>query len=734
MKTILLPFVLAIAGLLAGCSSGNSSSSNPTLTSIAVTPATMSVTAGQTQQYKAVGTYSNSTSQDITAMATWTSSSTGTATITSPGGLATTSAVGTTTITASMSGVSGTAALTVTAAAPTLVSIALAPVAPSVAAGLTQQFTATGTYSDGSTQSLTSTATWTSSNTAVATIIAGGLATTLTQGTTTITAGLSGVTGTTTLTVTAAVLESIAITPADDSVPVGTLTQLTATGTYSDGSVQNLTTTATWTSSDTAVATIAASGVATALAVNATPVTITAASGSISGSTQLTVTSATLNSISITGAPTVTIANLTSYKFNAFGSYNDGSQRNITSLVTWSSSATNVATISASGVALASAAGNTTITATLGSVNSSVVLLVTAANATSIVVAPSTQTLEPLTKQTYTAVGNFLDPSTHDVTQQNITQNVAWSSSNPTAATISNTSPNIGVATALAAGSTMISATFDGVIGSVPLDVGPGTLTKITLTPASAGVALNSTLSLQAIGTFSDGRSEHIEPFAMWMSSATGVASVNGIGIVKGVSIGGPVTITCTLGSVSATASMTVEALTSIAISPATASVAAGTSVNLTATGTLTDLTTQNLTNSVTWTSSNTAAATVGSGSTAAGVVTGDAPGTTTITAAFSGEVAVAQVTVTDATLNLITITPSSPAIVLGATEQFNATGTFSDGTTENLIGQVTWTSSDIEVAIIDATGMATPTGEGTTTISATLGTVNGTAVLAVNP
>jgi hypothetical protein len=162
--------------------------------------------------------------------------------------------------------------------------------------------------------------------------------------------------------------------------------------------------------------------------------------------------------------------------------------------------------------------------------------------------------------------------------------------------------------------------------------------------------------------------------------------------------------------------------------------VAAGTSVNLTATGTLTDLTTQNLTNSVTWTSSNTAAATVGSGSTAAGVVTGDAPGTTTITAAFSGEVAVAQVTVTDATLNLITITPSSPAIVLGATEQFNATGTFSDGTTENLIGQVTWTSSDIEVAIIDATGMATPTGEGTTTISATLGTVNGTAVLAVNP
>src|ERR1700691_3387425 len=104
MKTMLLPFVLAFAGLLAGCSSGSSSSSNPTLTSIAVTPATMSVTAGQTQQYKAVGTYSNSTTQDITAMATWTSSNTAVATIIA-GGLATTLTQGTTMVTAGLSGV-----------------------------------------------------------------------------------------------------------------------------------------------------------------------------------------------------------------------------------------------------------------------------------------------------------------------------------------------------------------------------------------------------------------------------------------------------------------------------------------------------------------------------------------------------------------------------------------------------------------------------------------------------
>ena len=64
-----------------------------------------------------------------------------------------------------------------TGAAPTLASIVVTPSNPSLLAGATQQFTATGTYSDGSTQNVTSQATWTSSSTTVATISASGLAT-----------------------------------------------------------------------------------------------------------------------------------------------------------------------------------------------------------------------------------------------------------------------------------------------------------------------------------------------------------------------------------------------------------------------------------------------------------------------------------------------------------------------------------------------------------------------------
>lgn len=83
---------------------------------------------------------------------------------------------------------------------PTLSSISLTPASQTLAKGGTQQLTLTGTYTDGSTQSLTG-ATWTSSNTAVATVTSSGLATAVSAGTSTISATLSGVTGSTALTV-----------------------------------------------------------------------------------------------------------------------------------------------------------------------------------------------------------------------------------------------------------------------------------------------------------------------------------------------------------------------------------------------------------------------------------------------------------------------------------------------------------------------------------------------------
>jgi hypothetical protein len=189
----------------------------PTLVSIAVTPLNATNLVGGTQQYTATGTYSDSSTQNVTSQATWSSSKPTVATI-STSGLATAVSAGSTTISAALSGVTGSTTLTVQTP-PTLVSIAVTPLNATNLVGGTQQYAATGTYSDSSTQNVTSQAAWSSSKTTVATISASGLATGVSAGSATISATLAGVTGSTTLTV--------------QGVPLAITTASLATGTVS---------------------------------------------------------------------------------------------------------------------------------------------------------------------------------------------------------------------------------------------------------------------------------------------------------------------------------------------------------------------------------------------------------------------------------------------------------------------------------------------------------------------
>jgi hypothetical protein len=174
------------------------------------------------------------------------------------------------------------------AAAPTLQSIAVTPASPSVSKGQTQQFVATGTFSDNSKKDLTSQVTWASATPSVATITGAGLATAVATGTSTISAKFNGITGSTVLTVTAPTLQSIGVTPINPSVDKGLTEQFAATGTFSDNSQQNLTSQVTWSSATTSVATITAAGLASA--VGAGTSTISAKLNGVTGSTVLTVT------------------------------------------------------------------------------------------------------------------------------------------------------------------------------------------------------------------------------------------------------------------------------------------------------------------------------------------------------------------------------------------------------------------------------------------------------------
>jgi uncharacterized protein YjdB len=685
-----------------------------------VTPAQPSLAAGLQQQFKATATYSDGTSQDLTSTATWASSQASVATI-SEGGLATTKATGNTTITATSGSIFGTATLNVTSAS--LVSIAVTPGNPSVPVGVTQQFAATGTFTDSSTQDLTASVTWSAMANTTASITTAGLAKGLAVGTATITATSGSISGSTNLTVTNATLASLAITPATPTVPLGLLEQFTATGTYSDASTHDLTNSVTWASSASTIASITAAGQATARNLGST--SISAKLGSIQDSTTLTVSAASLRSITIGGD--VTIATNTSHSFTAIGTFNDGSTRNISSNVTWGSSDSTVATMSPSyPVAKGIHVGTAQISATLNSITASANLNVTTATISSISVTPANLQLPANIEQRYFATGLFSDSSTQD-----LSLDVAWSSTMSAVASV--TSP--GNTKTLSSGTTMIQAAFGGMMGSTSLTVSSATLTSITMRPASAQIAPGTVLGFSAIGNYSDGTTQPLQfNVATWTSSETTVATVDSIGDVTGESAGSS-TITAAQNGISSTASLVVQSspLQSIVIAPAGANVPVEIGVPLTATGQFGDGTTQNLTNSVTWTCTPSSIATISNVQSFQGTVTGVAPGTATVTAVFAGVVGTSTVNTTSATLTRMTVTPANPGIAQGTNQQLTATGQFSDGTSLNLTRQVTWSSSDVSIAVINSSGIATPAATGSSTITATLNGVSGSTLLTVH-
>jgi 6-phosphogluconolactonase (cycloisomerase 2 family) len=147
---------------------------------------------------------------------------------------------------------------------PHLVGVAVTPNSASIALGLTQQFSAAGTYSDGTTKDVTSTATWTSAATDVASVSAAGLVSSLAQGQSNITATLSGVSGSASITVGPAQMVAISITPAQAAIYVGSAPQqFSATATYTDKSTTDISGTVTWVVSNSHVAQIDSHGLAT---------------------------------------------------------------------------------------------------------------------------------------------------------------------------------------------------------------------------------------------------------------------------------------------------------------------------------------------------------------------------------------------------------------------------------------------------------------------------------------
>jgi hypothetical protein len=509
---------------------------------------------------------------------------------------------------------------------------------------MSQQYAATGTYSDGSTLDLTNAVTWSAGNGSVATVNGQGLASSVALGSGSVTATSGSITGSTTVTVTPAVLVSIAVTPAIPVIPLGTTQQFTATGTYTDGSTQNITGTVEWSSDTPTVATISntAGSQGGASSEGEGTATITASVGTVSGSTTLSVTSATLVSLAITPA-SVSLALGTTQQFTAIGTFTDGSTQNLTSTVTWSSDTVSTATINNAGLASSVGTGSANITASSGSVSSTTVLTVTAAALVSIAINPPAATIPLGMTQQFTASGTYTDGSTQDLTQSG-----HWSSTVAGVATISNSSGTAGLATTLGTGTTTIGISSGGVNAAVPLVVNPAALATIAITPQAPTIALGTSQQFTAMGTYTDGS-------------------------------------------------------------------------------------TQDVTTVVTWSSSNAMVAIISNSSGSFGLATSSGQGTATITAASASISSSTPITVGQASVSSIAVTPASISINVGSSEQFTAVATYSDGTSHDITQSATWTSSTPDVASVNSTGLAIGMLAGMTTVSASAGSVTGSASLTVS-
>ena len=170
-------------------------------------------------------------------------------------------------------------------------------------------------------------------------------------------------------------LTSLAVSPTSASLIQGNTVQVTATGTYDDGSTKNLTGSATWTTSDSSVATVTSGGLVKAATSIANPpgsATITATSGTLTATSSITVNTGPLTSITISTTTPNPAAGQT-VVFTAMGTFSGSSQlQNITNQVTWSSNNTAVIATIANGsgavLSTATSGATTNVTATLNGI------------------------------------------------------------------------------------------------------------------------------------------------------------------------------------------------------------------------------------------------------------------------------------------------------------------------------------------------------------------------------
>jgi uncharacterized protein YjdB len=492
---------------------------------------------------------------------------------------------------------------------------------------------------------------------------------------------------------------SVSITPASTTVAIGAQIPLHAL--VQDPSGRTITgMNIFWSVQSPSIATVSNTGVVTGMALGSTQVAANV--NGKSGIAVITVEKTSVASVVVT-PPHVDAAPGVQVRLSATAY--DSAQNPLSGrAILWSTSNAAVANVDMNGMMTAAGTGSATVTATSEGKIGTATITVTQAAVATVTVTPSPLTISvgqqtQLAATLKDAAGNVLSGRT-----------VSWSSSNTGVATVSAQ----GVLTAVAVGSTTITAASEGKSGTTSVTVTQAPVGSVTVAPTSASIGTSKTTTFTATVKDSFGNVLTNRPVA-WSSSNPAIATVNG-GVVTGVAVG-TATITATAEGKTGTATINVTAIpvATVVVSPMSKAMLVTQifPLSVTVTDSAGNVVTDRV---VTWGSSNTGVATVS----AIGVVTAVATGTATITATSEGKSGAATITVNPVPVSSVTITPPSPdTVVVASTTQLAAVTKDSAGNV--LTGRVvTWQSNNTAVATVGATGLVTGVAVGTATITAT--------------
>ncbi|TVO37804.1 Ig-like domain-containing protein [Vibrio algivorus] len=250
---------------------------------------------------------------------------------------------------------------------------------------------------------------------------------------------------------------------------------------------------------------------------------------------------------------------------------------------------------------------------------------------------------------------------------------------------------------------------------------------ELVVTPDNPSISAGKTLQLTSFYR-EDNSSEDVTENAQYFSDNQAVAKVDKAGLVSAISEGTAIITVLYQGiQKDVTAEVTAPTLSKLEVIPGVTASAIGIEIKFIANAIYSDGSKEDITQNAVWESKNKPVATIKS----PGLVETLAEGQAEISAMFDGESASAILTITEATIDSIVVSPKNFNLPNGLTQQLTATAQLSDGTTQDVSAQADWKTNAAAVATVDENGLVTSVADsGTATITATIDSQSDTATV----